>query len=51
MKSVHDFLNEARAKIDPKPKKGVSSTDKPQTAEEEQAVAQQKPTTAMCRGG
>lgn len=46
MKSVHDFLNEARAKMAPKPKKGVSSTDKPQTAEEEQAVAQQKPTTA-----
>jgi len=46
MISAHDFLNEARAKIDPKPKKGVSSTDKPKTSEEEQAVAQQKPTTA-----
>lgn len=45
MKSVHDFLNEVRQKIDTK-SKGVSSTDKPKTAEEAKAVADEKPVTA-----
>jgi len=55
MITIQEFMLEARQKLPPVApaptkkagtKKEVSSTDKPQTAEEEKAMAEEKPTTA-----